>query len=1532
MTIVSKVGSEILVNTATAGSQTYAQITALANGSFVVTWTDPSQGVGGTGGDSSLTAVKAQMFAASGAKVGSEILVNTATSTDQIVPQITALLDGGFVVTWTDFSEGVGGAGGDTSNTAVKAQVFSVSGSKVGSEILVNTATTGDQSLPTITTLSNGGFVVTWTDYSMGVGGTGGDTSSSAVKAQVFAAGGTKVGSEILVNTATASDQDNPQITALSNGGFVVTWSDLSQGVGGTGGDASGYAVKAQVFAAGGTKVGSEILVNTSTASHQSGAQITSLSNGGFVVTWQDLSAGGDSGYAVRAQVFAANGTKVGGESLVNSATAGDQVIPQITALSNGGFVVTWRDASAGVGGAGGDSSGYAVKAQVFAADGTKVGSEILVNTATANEQANAQITALSNGGFLVTWEDSSHGVGGAGGDSGGTAVKAQVFSAGGTKVGSEILVNTATASDQSIPQVTALSNGGFAVTWHDSSQGVGGAGGDSSGMAVKVQVFALNEAPVNAAPSAVTAGDNGTVTFSASLNTAVTVSDNEGDALTTTLDVVHGTLTLGSTAGLTSVSGNGTGHVVVSGSPAAINSALSGLSYQASPGFGGNDTLTISTSDGDESDTDVVAIDARAAVPHGYAKVGSEILVNTSTANHQTGQQITALSNGGFVVTWTDLGGVGGDSSNSAGRAQVFTAGGTKVGSEILVNTATVTDQSGAQITALSDGGFVVTWADLNRVGGAAGDSSSWAVKAQVFAAGGTKVGSEILVNTATAGRQDFQQITALSDGGFVVTWNDLSQGVGGAGGDTDLYAVKAQVFAAGGTKVGSEILVNTATASAQINPQITALSNGGFVVTWDDFSQGVGGAGGDSSNYAVKAQIFAAGGTKVGSEILVNSATTSTQSTSQITALSNGGFVVTWQDFSQGVGGAGGDISGYAVKAQVFAAGGTKVGSEILVNTATAGDQDVLQITALSNGGFVVTWQDDSLGVDGAVGDGSSTAVKAQVFAAGGTKVGSEILVNTATANDQSGQQITALSNGGFILTWTDLSAGGGGASGDSSGSAVKAQVFTAAGTKVGSEFLVNTATANNQSAAQITALSNGGFVVTWDDDSQGVGGAGGDTILSAVKAQVFALNQAPVNDVPGAQSVAANTNLVFNAAGGNAVSISDADGASGNPTVTLSVAHGALTLGSLTGLTFTAGDGTADAAMTFTGSIASINAALEGLRYRASSNYTGADTLTITTNDNEVSAGSPQSDADGVSIAVLPATSRAPHDFNGDGKSDILWRNDAGVGQIWDMNGPAIQSATSIGLVPTNWNVVGTGDFNGDGKTDLIWRNDAGVTQIWNMDNATIASTRPLGVIPSVWQLAGTGDFNGDGNTDMLWRNDNGTVQMWDMNDGAIVGAHNLGVIPAAWKVAGTGDFNGDGKTDLLWRNDSGVAQIWDMDGGNILSATSLGSIPTNWEVAGVGDFNGDSKSDILWRNDSGVTQIWNMNNATIDSTRALGVIPTTWEVGAVGDYNGDHMSDIVWRNDSGVTQMWQMNDGAITQATSLGVIPNNWQIIA
>jgi autotransporter-associated beta strand protein len=66
--------------------------------------------------------------------------------------------------------------------------------------------------------------------------------------------------------------------------------------------------------------------------------------------------------------------------------------------------------------------------------------------------------------------------------------------------------------------------------------------------------------------------------------------------------------------------------------------------------------------------------------------------------------------------------------------------------------------------------------------------------------------------------------------------------------------------------------------------------------------------------------------------------------------------------------------------------------------------------------------------------------------------------------------------------------------------------------------------------------------------------------------------------------------------------------------NDVITLGVTNGALTLAGSAGLTFTNGDGTADAAMAFQGTLASVNAALDGLCYQPGTNYVGGDALRI------------------------------------------------------------------------------------------------------------------------------------------------------------------------------------------------------------------------------------------------------------------------------------------------------------------------------
>ncbi|WP_186289687.1 cadherin-like domain-containing protein [Methylomonas koyamae] len=115
------------------------------------------------------------------------------------------------------------------------------------------------------------------------------------------------------------------------------------------------------------------------------------------------------------------------------------------------------------------------------------------------------------------------------------------------------------------------------------------------------------------------------------------------------------------------------------------------------------------------------------------------------------------------------------------------------------------------------------------------------------------------------------------------------------------------------------------------------------------------------------------------------------------------------------------------------------------------------------------------------------------------------------------------------------------------------------------------------------------------------------------------ITAVNDAPVNTVPSAQTTNEDTNKVFSSANGNAITIADVDAGGANNEITLTVTNGTLTLAGTTGLTFVAGDGTADATVTFRGTANAINTALNGLTYTPTANYNGSATLTVSTKDS-------------------------------------------------------------------------------------------------------------------------------------------------------------------------------------------------------------------------------------------------------------------------------------------------------------------------
>ncbi|MGK6323766.1 FG-GAP-like repeat-containing protein [Sphingomonas sp. DT-51] len=306
-------------------------------------------------------------------------------------------------------------------------------------------------------------------------------------------------------------------------------------------------------------------------------------------------------------------------------------------------------------------------------------------------------------------------------------------------------------------------------------------------------------------------------------------------------------------------------------------------------------------------------------------------------------------------------------------------------------------------------------------------------------------------------------------------------------------------------------------------------------------------------------------------------------------------------------------------------------------------------------------------------------------------------------------------------------------------------------------------------------------------------------------------------------------------------------------------------------------------------------------------------------------------------------------ARNDFNGDGYSDILWRNDNGALSDW-LGGQqgrfTTNDAAAFTQVPTSWQVTGTADLNGDGRDDMLWRNSDGTLSNWlaRADGGfTPNDANGFVRVGTDWQVVGTGDFDGDHRDDILWRHADGTISDWLSTAAGGYKANDavaLTDVSASWTVAGTGDFNGDGRDDILWRNADGSLSDWlgRTDGGfTVNDAAAFSRAGTDWTVVGTGDFDGDGRDDILWRNADGSVSNWlgradggfTVNDAVALVPRAL----TGWSVAEIGDYSGDGHDDVLWRSDSGVVINWVgMGSGSFYANDGATLVPvsTDWHI--
>ena len=289
------------------------------------------------------------------------------------------------------------------------------------------------------------------------------------------------------------------------------------------------------------------------------------------------------------------------------------------------------------------------------------------------------------------------------------------------------------------------------------------------------------------------------------------------------------------------------------------------------------------------------------------------------------------------------------------------------------------------------------------------------------------------------TGGNQGQPAIAAVNNGaGYFTTWND-----------PHLEFVEGRLIGSDGTPAGSEFRVNSTTADRQNDASIAGLIGGNFVVSFTDYSVDPGGD--------IRARLFTPTGAPVDVDFGVNTDAYD-DSDSDVAALADGGFVVTWtRDFGAG------DLD---IRAQIVNADGSLRGGPFIVDFA-ATSTSKSQVAGLANGNLAVVWQEEPAA-------GGDTAVWFRIFDNSGAQVVAETLIDPFSSIHED-IQVVALQDGGFAVAYTDNGWG-------IDGTEITVRIFNADGSARTTFLRANSLTTGNQNLPTLTVLSNGYILVGW------------------------------------------------------------------------------------------------------------------------------------------------------------------------------------------------------------------------------------------------------------------------------------------------------------------------------------------------------------------------------------------------------------------------------------------------------------------
>ena len=655
-----------------------------------------------------------------------------------------------------------------------------------------------------------------------------------------------------------------------------------------------------------------------------------------------------------------------------------------------------------------------------------------------------------------------------------------------------------------------------------------------------------MNDAPVNTVPGAQSVDEDTALPIA-----GVSVADIDSSALTTTLSVSSGTLNVTAGAG---VSGNGTASVTITGTAAQINAALAGLTYTGNLNFNGADTLTVATSDGTATDTDIIAITVN---PVNDAPA-LDLDANNSTtpdANYLTG-----FTDGGPAVEIVDT-------------DVLITDDDTELTSATVTLTNHDTDDvlvAGALPPGITASAYNSATGILTLTGTASLAAYQTALQQITFDNTGTTPSTatrviDIVVNDGASNSNTakaFIQVEVVNNSAPVLDLdpNDFGGSVRSTfrtaftenGAPVPIADVDTSITDSDSTELVSATITLTNPQTGDLLTVSGALPG---LITTAGYDPGTGvltltGVGTLAEYETALQQIF-------------YSSTSDDPGTEDrlIDVVVNDG------------------VNNSNVAAALISVTATNDAPAITVDPSATYVEDAAPVL-LSPSASLADVDDTELNF-------AAVHITAGSFPGDGDT----LTVNGAT----SGTTVT-----GITFLWNPT---------------LHALVLTGASSVANYQAVLQTVQFQSTSDNPTDFNASPQRTLTWSVSD-------GTTITTATTTlDITAVNDRPINTVPGAQSVAEDTILPI--AG---VSVADSD--SSALTTTLSVSSGTLTVTAGAGVT---GNGTAS--VTITGTAAQINAALAGLAYTGNLDFNGADTLTVATNDGTAT------DTDVIAITVTP-----------------------------------------------------------------------------------------------------------------------------------------------------------------------------------------------------------------------------------------------------------------------------------------------------